>query len=118
MTVKEFEIQLTYALDLLQELRKDHEVKETYVVANQTYVHCRGGIGINGTNFRVITPFIGRYVSIFYGKIDAEERGFNHYLIDGAGNKVEFKIIKASEFYSTVIDMAQFYLTRLSIATD
>ena len=118
MTVEEFKRELTYALDLLQELRKDHEGKGTYVVANETYVHCREGIGLNDTNFRVITPFIGRYVSIFYGKIDAEERGMNHHLIDGAGNKVEFQIIKASEFYSTVIDMAQFYLKRLSIATE
>lgn len=118
MTVKEFEFQLTYALDLLQELRKDHEGKDTYVVANETYAHCREGNGLNDTNFNVITPFIGRNASIFYGKIDAEERGMDYNLIDGRGKKVELKIIKASEFYSFVIDIAQSMLKRLSIATE
>ena len=118
MTVEEFKRELTYALDLLIELRKDHEVRETYVVANETYVHCRGGLGLHNTNFRVITPFIGRYASIFYGKIDAKERGMDYNLIDGRGKKVEVKIIKASEFYTTVIDMAQTYLKRLSLATE
>lgn len=118
MTVKEFKRELNYALDLLQELRKDHEGKDTYVVANETYAHCRKGHGLNDTNFNVITPFIGRTASIFYGKIDAEERGMDYNLIDGRGKKVELKIIKASEFYSTVIAMAQTYLKRISIATE
>lgn len=118
MTIEEFKRELTYALDLLQELRKDHEGRETYVVANETYVHCREGKGLNDTNFCVITPFIGRYASIFYGKIDAEERGMDYNLIDGRGKKVELKIIKVSEFYSFVIDDAQSMLNRLSIATE
>lgn len=118
MTIEGFIRELIYALDLLEELRKDHERRETYVVANETYVHCREGKGLNGTDFCVITPFIGRYVSIFYGKIDAEERGMDYNLIDGRGKKVELNIIKASEFYSSVIDDAQSMLNRLSIATE
>lgn len=118
MTVEEFKRELTYALDLLKELRKDHEGKDTYVVANDTYVHCREGNGLNDTDFCVITPLIGRNASIFYGKIDAEERGMDYNLIDGRGKKVELKIIKASEFYSFVIDYAQSMLNRLSIATE
>ena len=118
MTVEEFKRELTYALDLLQELRKDHEGRETYVVANETYAHCREGNGLNDTNFNVITPFIGRYVSIFFSKTDAEERGMDYNLIDGRGKKVELKIIKASDFYSSVIDDAQSMLNRLSLATE
>ena len=108
---------LSYELELIKALRTQNEGKETYVVANERYVHVREGYGLNDTDFLVVAPFSARYATIFYSKKDAESRGMDYNLIDGAGNKVELEIIPATEFYSKAIEMAQIIIKHLQISS-
>lgn len=118
MTNKDFIRELSYEIDLLKQLRDANEGKETYVVANETYVHVREGYGLNDTDFRVISPCMARMVSIFYSIKDAEERGMDYHLIDGAGRKVELEIISASLFYTVLIAMTENMIKQLTLSTE
>lgn len=106
---------LSYELELIKALRTLNEGKETYVVANDRYVHVREGYGLNNTDFLVVTPFSARYATIFYSKQDAESRGMDYNLIDGELKKVELKIIPATDFYSKEIEMIQTMIKHLQI---
>ena len=117
MTQSQLLGKLSYELELIKALRTQNEGKETYVVANERYVHVREGYGLNDTDFLVVAPFSARYATIFYSKKDAETRGMDYNLIDGAGNKVELEIIPATEFYSKAIEMAQTIIKHLQIAS-
>ena len=118
MTQSQLLGKLSYELELIKALRTQNEGKQTYVVANDRYVHVREGYGLNDTDFLVIAPFSARYATIFYSKIDAESRGMDYNLIDGELNKVELKIIPATEFYSKVIEMIQTIIIHLKIASN
>lgn len=117
MTQSQLLGKLSYELELIKALRTQNEGKETYVVANERYVHVREGYGLNDTDFLVVAPFSARYATIFYSKKDAESRGMDYNLIDGAGNKVELEIIPATEFYSKAIEMAQIIIKHLQISS-
>lgn len=118
MTQSQLLGELSYELELIKALRTQNEGKETYVVANERYVHVREGYGLNDTDFLVVAPFSARYATIFYSKIDAESRGMDYNLIDGERNKVELEIIPAIDFYSKVIEMTQTIIKHLHIATE
>ena len=118
MTQSQLLGKLSYELELIKALRTQNEGKETYVVANDRYVHVREGYGLNDTDFLVVAPFSARYATIFYSKKDAEYRGMDYNLIDGERNKVELKIIPAIEFYSKVIEMIQTIIIHLQIASN
>ena len=118
MTQSQLLVKLSYELELLKALRTQNEGKETYVVANVQYVHVRKGYGLRGTDFLIVAPFSARYATIFYSKIDAERRGMDYNLKDGAGNKVELEIIPATEFYSAVIEMTQTIIKHLKAASE
>ena len=117
MTQSQLLGKLSYELELLKALRTQNEGKETYVVANERYVHVREGYGLNDTDFLVVAPFSARYATIFYSKKDAESRGMDYNLIDGERNKVELEIIPAIDFYSKVIEMIQTIIIHLQIAS-
>lgn len=117
MTQSQLLGELSYELELIKALRTQNEGKETYVVANDRYVHVREGYGLNDTDFLVIAPFSARYATIFYSKIDAESRGMDYNLVDGERNKVDLKIIPATEFYSKVIEQTQTIIKHLQIAS-
>ena len=108
---------LSYELELIKALRTQNEGKETYVVANERYVHVREGYGLNDTDFLVVAPFSARYATIFYSKIDAESRGMDYNLIDGERNKVELEIIPAIDFYSKLIEMTRTIIKHLKISS-
>ena len=109
--------ELSYELELIKALRTQNEGKDTYVVANDRYVHVREGYGLNDTDFLVVAPSSARYATIFYSKKDAEFRGMDYNLIDGEGNKVELKIIPATEFYSKLIEMTRTIIKHLKISS-
>ena len=117
MIQSEFLWKLSYELELIKELRTQNEGKDTYVVANDRYVHVREGYGLNDTDFLVVAPSSARYATIFYSKKDAEFRGMDYNLIDGEGNKVELKIIPATEFYSKLIEMTRIIIKHLKISS-
>ena len=117
MTQSQLLGELSYELELIKALRTQNEGKETYVVANDLYVHVREGYGLNDTDFLVVAPSSARYATIFYSKKDAEFRGMDYNLIDGEGNKVELKIIPATEFYSKLIEMTRTIIKHLKISS-
>lgn len=117
MTQSQLLGELSYELELIKALRSQNEGKETYVVANDRYVHVREGYGLNDTDFLVVAPSSARYATIFYSKKDAEFRGMDYNLIDGEGNKVELKIIPATEFYSKLIEMTRTIIKHLKISS-
>lgn len=117
MTQSQLLGELSYELELIKALRTQNEGKETYVVANDLYVHVRENYGLNFTDFLLVAPFSARYATIFYSKYDAESRGMDYNLIDGEGKKVELKIIPATEFYSKVIEMIQTIIKHLKISS-
>ena len=117
MIQSQFLWKLSYELELIKELRTQNEGKDTYVVANDRYVHVREGYGLNDTDFLVVAPSCARYATIFYSKKDAEFRGMDYNLIDGEGNKVELKIIPATEFYSKLIEMTRTIIKHLKISS-
>ena len=117
MTQSQLLGELSYELELIKELRTQNEGKDTYVVANDRYVHVREGYGLNDTDFLVVAPSSARYATIFYSKKDAEFRGMDYNLIDGEGNKVELKIIPATEFYSKLIEMTRTIIKHLKISS-
>lgn len=104
MTNKELLRNLYYELELLKMLRADNEGKETYVVANNRYVHVIEGWGLNGTEFNTICPLNAPRASIFYSITDAKERGFGYHFEDEPTNYGELEMIKAAEFYSDMIE--------------
>ena len=104
MTNKELLRNLHYELELLKMLLSDNKGKETYVVANNRYVHVLEGWGLNGTEFNVICPLYAPRASIFYSITDAKERGFGYHFEDEPTNYGELETIKAAEFYSYMID--------------
>lgn len=104
MTNKALLRNLYYELELLKMLRADNKGKETYVVANNRYVHVIEGWGLNGTEFNTICPLNAPRASIFYSIRDAKERGFGYHFEDEPTNTEELEIIKATEFYSYMID--------------
>lgn len=118
MTTKELIGKLIYELELLKALRAKNEGEGTYVVANVQYVHVRKGYGLGDTDFLIVAPFSARYATIFYSKPDAERRGMDYNLKDGAGNKVSLEIIPATEFYSAVIEMTQNIIKHLKAASE
>ena len=118
MIQSQFLWKLSYELELIKELRTQNEGKDTYVVANERYVHVREGYGLNNTDFLVVAPSSARYATIFYSKKDAEFRGMDYNLIDGEGNKVELKIIPATEFYSKLIEMTLTIIKHLKISSN
>lgn len=85
-------------------LREDNKGKETYVVANNRYVHVLEGWGLNGTEFNTICPLNAPRASIFYSITDAKERGFGYHFEDEPINYGELEMIKAAEFYSDMIE--------------
>lgn len=107
MTNKELLRNLYYELELLKMLLSDNKGKETYVVANNRYVHVLEGWGLNGTEFNVICPLYAPRASIFYSIRDAKERGFGYHFEDEPNNNEELEIIKATEFYSYMIEETQ-----------
>ena len=117
MTQSQLLGELSYELELIKALRTQNEGKDTYVVANDRYVHVREGYGLNDTDFLVVSPSSARYATIFYSKKDAEFRGMDYNLIDGEGNKVELKIIPATEFYSKLIEMTRTIIKHLKISS-
>lgn len=117
MTQSQLLGELSYELELIKALRTQNEGKETYVVANDLYVHVRENYGLNFTDFLLVAPFSARYATIFYSKYDAESRGMDYNLIDGEGKKVELKIIPATEFYTKVIEMTQTIIKHLQITS-
>ena len=117
MTQSQLLGELSYELELIKALRTQNEGKETYVVANDRYVHVREGYGLNDTDFLFVAPSSARYATIFYSKTDAEFRGMDYNLIDGEGNKVELKIIPATEFYSKLIEMTRTIIKHLKISS-
>ena len=118
MTNKELLRNLYYELELLKMLRADNEGKETYVVANNRYVHVIEGWGLNGTEFNTICPLNAPRASIFYSITDAKERGFGYHFEDEPTNYGELEMIKAVEFYSDMIEETKDSIKVLSKALE
>ena len=117
MTEKDIKRHLNYDLELLKLLRTENEGKDTYVVANQRYVRVLPFKSISKSEYCAITPSSGCIAAVYYSKKDAEERGLDYYLVDKNGNKIELEIIKATDFYTSVIKIAESFIEYLKMET-
>lgn len=117
MNKKDIIRRLNYYLELLQALRTENEGKDTYVVSNRRYVRVINFKSLRNPEYCVITPASGCIAALFYSKKDAEERGLGHYPADSNGNKIELEIIKATDFYTTVIDITESFIEYLGTET-
>lgn len=117
MTEKDIMRHLNYDLELLKLLRTENEGKDTYVVANQRYVRVILFRSIRKAEYCAITPSSGCIAALFYSKKDAEERGLDFNLQDRNGNKIELEIIKATDFYTRCIEIAESFIEYLKMET-
>lgn len=96
-------------LELLQSFLD--EAKDKWVVASEDHVFVGYGKGINGTGFAVRGVVYSGYPE--YPSFSDAQRNIDPYLIDGRGNPIYNKPIKATEFYLKEIKTLRSCLTTI-----
>ncbi|MDE6007722.1 MAG: hypothetical protein K2G90_00765 [Muribaculaceae bacterium] len=100
---------LSVDLELLQGLLD--EAKDKWVIASEGHVFVGYGKGINGTGFAVRGVAYSSYPE--YPSFSEAQRNIDPYLIDGKGNPIYNKPVKATEFYLAEIKTLRSCLTTL-----
>ena len=96
---------LRFELNYIESKYNENLGKQTFVVANENYVHVGEGMGLKGTEFNLSTPGMCSAATIFNSIEDANKNGMDYYLMDGAGERIILSVKPAAEYFDDMIKM-------------
>lgn len=104
-TKKNLQKQIEEAIRTMEILRNDNP--NGWIVESENHVCVGIEDGLNGTAFNVKSPTVNTKAFIYDTKEDAENYGFDYYLIDGKNKPIYMKATKSTDFFQREIDNAK-----------